>query len=485
MRPPRALGGVPREAAPPPVLPSSQEILIAPTGGNRSALTRHMRLRSATALVIANMIGAGIFTTTGFQAADLRHPLFIFVLWVIGGGLALLGALCYAELGAMMPRAGAEYVYLRETYGPAVGFMSAFVSLVAGFSAPVAAALKSFVIYLGYFFPFLAEEATVGGVVTAVDLTAVGLVWLLVGIHIRAVQAGTGFNDFMTVFKVGGIVAILLAAASIGRGDVSNLATVSPSFQELSRTDTLAAFGTSLIFVMFCFSGWNAAAYVAAEMKYPQRDLPRALLLGTATVLLLYLGLNALYFYGANVDELAGQVEVGLVASRTLFGPRGVSMVTVVLCASILASASAMTLVGPRVYYALGKDFTPFSFFARTRRSGAPAVALIVQGIVTSVIILSGRVDQIQQYAGFTLTLFASLAVSCVIVLRVRSPELDRPFRAWGYPISPILFLAVSGWMMFWAFQGRPVESILSLATVLVGGLLFAVFVRRGSSGTR
>ena len=450
------------------------------TPGDQSALKRHMRLRSATALVIANMIGAGIFTTTGFQAADLGHPLFIFVLWVIGGTLALLGALCYAELGAMMPRAGAEYVYLRETYGPAVGFMSAWVSLVAGFSASIAAALKAFVIYLGHFFPFLADDPTVGGVVAVIDL--IGLVWILVAIHLRAVRSGTGFNDFMTAFKVGGIVLIILAAASIGRGDVSNLVTVSPSFQELSRTDTLAAFGTSLIFVMFCFAGWNAAAYVASEMEDPQRDLPRALLLGTATVLLLYLGLNAVYFYGASVDELAGQVEVGLVASRSLFGPTGVNMVTIVLCASILGSASAMTLVGPRVYYALGKDFKPFAFLARTRQTGAPAVALIIQGIVTSVIIFSGRVDQIQQYAGFTLSLFASLAVSCVIVLRIRSPEIERPFRAWGYPISPVLFLAVSGWMMFWAFQGRPMESVLSLVTVLLGGLVFALFVRRGGS---
>ncbi len=435
-----------------------------------------MRLRSATALVIANMIGAGIFTTTGFLAADLRHPLLIFVLWAIGGSLALLGALCYAELGAMMPRAGAEYVYLRESYGPAVGFMSAFVSLMAGFSAPIAAALKSFVIYVGHFFPSLAEDATVGGVVAVVDLVAVGLVWLLVGIHMRAVRSGTGFNDFMTVFKVGGIVLIILAAASIGSGDVSNLTTVSPSFQELSQTDTLAAVGTSLIFVMFCFSGWNAAAYVASEMEYPQRDLPRALLLGTTTVLILYLGLNAVYFYGADVDQLAGEVEVGLVASRSLFGPTGVTMVTVVLCASILASASAMTMIGPRVYYALGKDFKAFSFLSRTRETGAPAVALIIQGIVTTVIIFSGRVDQIQQYSGFTLTLFASLAVSCVIVLRFRRPESARPFRAWGYPISPLLFLGVSGWMMYWAFQGRPLESTLSFATVLVGGLIFALF---------
>ena len=361
--------------------------------------------------------------------------------------------------------------------------MSAFVSLVAGFSAAIAAATKSFVIYLGQFLPFLAAEPTLGGTVAVGDLIAVGLVWLLVAIHLRAVQSGTGFNDFMTVFKVAGIVAIVLAGVSIGRGSVSNLVTVSPSFQEMSLTDTLAAFGTSLIFVMFCYSGWNAAAYVAGEMEDPQRDLPRSLISGTAIVLLLYLGLNAVYFYGASVDALAGQVEVGLVSSRTLFGNWGVSLVTVVLCASILASASAMSLAGPRVYYALGKDFTTFSFLSLTRRTGAPSIALIVQGVVTTIIILSGRVDQIQQYAGFTLTLFASLAVSCVIVLRIRRPDLERPFRAWGYPVSPLLFLAVSGWMMYWAIQGRPAESILSLLTVLLGGVIFAVFVRRRDSG--
>jgi APA family basic amino acid/polyamine antiporter len=431
------------------------------------------------------MIGAGIFTTTGFQAADLRHPPVIFALWVVGGILALLGALCYAELGAMMPQAGGEYVYLRETYGPAFGFMSAFVSLTAGFSAPIAAATESFVIYLGHFVPVLSEETILVGPIGVVDVCALAIVWLLVGVHVSAVRTGTSFNDLITAFKVGGIIAILIAAAAVGTGDIEGLTEVSPRFAELSRTETFAAFGTSLIFVMFCFAGWNAAAYVAGEMQDPQRDLPRALLLGTTVVLVLYLGLNAVYFYGASVDELAGEVEVGLVASRTLFGDWGVSLVTVVLCVSILASASAMTLAGPRVYYALGKDFAPFSFLSRMRSSGAPAVALVTQGIVTSLVILSGRVDQIQQYAGFTLTLFSSLAVSCVIVLRVLRPQAERPFRAWGYPLSPLLFLAVSVWIMYWAFQGRPVESSLALLTVLVGGVIFALSLSRREAPRR
>ncbi len=451
---------------------------------NQNTLHRHIRLRSATALVVANIIGAGIFTTTGFQAADLGHPLYIFLLWVIGGALALFGALCYGELGALMPQAGGEYVYLRDTYGPALGFMSAFVSLVAGFSAPIAAATKALVRYLSHFFPFLAGESMLGSLVSVNDLIAIGIVWLLIVIHLCGVRAGMGFNDLVTLFKVAGIVSILLAAVALGRGDVSNLTRVSTSFYELSQADALAAFGTSLIFVMFCYSGWNAAAYVASEMKDPQRDLPRALLFGTLIVMLLYLGLNAVYFYGADVDVLAGQVEVGLVASRTLFGAWGVTLVTIVLCTSIFASVSAMTIAGPRVYYALGRDFPLFSFLAKARGTGSPATALFLQGVVTSLIIVSGRIDQIQQYVGFTLVLFASLAVSCVIVLRVRRPDLKRPFRAWGYPITPLLFLCVSGWMMYWAFQGRPVESTLSLLTVLVGGVIFFLTANREGSGS-
>ena len=459
---------------------SAVQPVAAPPVPVESSLRRQISLRSATALVVANIIGAGIFTTTGFQAADLGHPLYIFALWIVGGILAVLGALCYAELGAMMPRAGGEYVYLRETYGGAAGFMSAFVSLVAGFSAPIAAATKSFVFYLGYFVPALASEAPTAIGASPVDLTALVLVWALVLANARVVRVGVRLIDWTTLFKVTGIAVIILAAVAVGSGEPSNLTRVAPSHFAMTRFEIFAAFGTSLIFVMFCFAGWNAAAYVAGEMKNPQRDLPRSLLGGTLIVLVLYLGLNAVYFYGADVTQLAGQVEVGLVASRNLFGNWGIALVTIVLCVSIFASAAAMTMAGPRVYFALGQDFAPFRALGRTSGEGAPVVALVVQGVVTSIILLSGRVDQIQQYAGFTLSLFASLAVSCVIVLRVRSPDLPRPFRAWGYPWSPLFFIGVSAWMMFWAFQGRPVESLFALGTVAVGGLIFAVTVPDG-----
>jgi APA family basic amino acid/polyamine antiporter len=416
------------------------------TGGaspSSDPLHRYIGLRSAVALVVANVIGAGIFTTTGFQAADLGHPGLIFGLWIAGGVLAFCGALCYAELGASTPGAGAEYVYLRDTYGPAFGFMSALVSLVAGFSAPIAAAAKSFVRYLSFFVPGLEAEPMLFAGLTWNDAVALALVWGLIAVQLRGARTGMRFGDGLTVFKLVGLVAIVVAAFAFGRGSLSNLTTVSQAYAELGSIDRYAALGTSLVFVMFCYSGWNASAYVASEFENPQRDLPRGLLLGTAIVVVLYLAINAVYFYGADVDELAGKVEVGLVAS------------------------------GPRVYYALGRDYPAFAFLARSNAgTGAPVNALLVQGVFTSAILLVGRVDQIQQYSGFTLTLFASLAVSCVIVRRIRQPDLPRPFRVWLYPLTPSLFLVASLWMMFWALRGRPLESLLALATVAEAGAL-------------
>jgi len=442
-------------------------------------LARQVGLRSAYALVVANMSGAGIFTTTGFQAEALGDPVAIYLLWVVGGVLALCGALCYSELGAAMPRAGGEYVYLREAFGGAFAFMSALVSLTAGFSAPIASALESLVRYGSHFFPALAEDRALVGALGLNDFLAVLLAWGLVAVHAFRMQAGLRFNDAVTAFKVAGIVAILLAAAAVGRGDAAGLLAVSePLVPEGSAR--VAAFATSLIFVMFCYSGWNSAAYLAGELREPQRTLPRALLLGTATVTALYLGLNLVYFYGAPVEALAGKVEVGLVAARGLFGEGGISAVTVVLTVSLLASASAMTLAGPRVYWAVGNDTPALRFLTVTRLDGTPVRSLVLQGLVTTVVILLGSVDQIMQYAGFTLSLFASLAVASVIVLRVRQPELERPFRVFAYPLPPLLFLGVSIWMMLWAFQGRPVESTLGLLTVALGGVAYWATRPRG-----
>ncbi|MFM1895953.1 MAG: hypothetical protein RLZZ385_1027 [Pseudomonadota bacterium] len=447
----------------------------------KESIPRSVALRSATALVIANIIGAGIFTTTGFQAASLGHPGLIILLWIIGGVLAWCGAMCYAELGAMLPEAGGEYAYLRESYGPLFGFMSAFVSLVAGFSAPIAAALKAMVRYLSALIPGLDAGHRLPGGIALEDGLAILLVWLLIAVHSSNIRAGFGFNDLVTLFKVSGITFIILAGFAVGNGDLANFTLVSSSFEQQSSVELMSAFSVSLIFVTFCYTGWNAAAYIGHEIRDPQRNLPRALFGGTLIVTLLYLLLNALYFYGADVDQLAGVPEVGLVAAEQLFGPVGVTLTVLVLTVSIFASASAMTIAGPRVYYALGKDHSRLGFLSGTRDgSSIPVRALLLQGAITTIIILSARIDQIIQYAGFTLALFSSLAVSSVIILRIRKPELPRPFRVVGYPFTPLLFLIVSVWIMLWNLVSEYwLESLLSLATVVLAALFFAALNQR------
>lgn len=445
----------------------------APGAGSEApgepGLSRHLTLRSATLLVIANIIGAGIFTTTGFQVADLGEPGVILALWGIGGVLAFCGAVCYGELGALMPRAGGEYVYLRQTYGSAFGFMSAFVSLVAGFSAPIAAACRAAVDYLEYFVPRSSDAAAIPGVEEA---SAAGIVWGLIFLQRMGARRTIHVNDVLTALKVAGIVIFLFAIWLSGGGDWGHLAEPTRQSAALSVPARIGALATSLIFVMYCYSGWNASAYLAGEFRRPERDLPLSLTLGTGAVMVLYLAINVAYFYAAGAEALSGQVEVGQIAARRVLGPTGVGLVSALIGISLIVSALAMTIAGPRVYYALGADYLMFRWLARSG-GGTPWSASVIQGIVTTLILLTGRVDQIQQYAGFTLTLFAALAVSCVIVLRIRRPDLHRPYRAWGYPLTPIVFLALSAWMMAWAFRGRPLESILGIATVLAGGLLF------------
>ena len=441
-----------------------------------------MSLHSATALIVATVIGVGIFTSTGFQADALPHPGAIFAVWILGGGLAMCGALCYAELGAALPEAGAEYVYLRESFGYTVAFVSAVVSLVAGFSAPIAAILKSLVRYLTYFVPILEQELVVVGFLNLNDLIALGLTWGLILIHLCGVRGGIGFNDIVTVSKVLGIIGLLIFAAVHGTGTLDHLRVIGPSFHEMDLADRLGAFSTSLIFVMFCYSGYNAASYMASEVKEPQRVLPRAILLGTFIVIVLYLGLNLFYFYGADVNELAGKVEVGLVAARYIFGPMGIGIVTIVILVTLLSAASAMTVIGPRVYYAMGRDFPVFRSLCRLSESHrVPSTALLLQGLVTSVILLTGTVDQIQQFVGIAVTLFSVLAVSAVFVLRVKRPDLPRPFKTWGYPFTPILFLVVSGSELIWNVRERPAESVLALLLVGLAGVV-GWYSKHGSS---
>jgi APA family basic amino acid/polyamine antiporter len=420
---------------------------------------------TAACLLVSNVIGSGIFTTTGFLARDLGDPVLILSLWIFGALLALAGALSYSELGAALPEAGGEYVYIRRSYGLFVGFLSGWTSFTIGFGAAIAAAAVSFASYFLRVFPLGSETGVVA------KLLALGLIWTLTVVHVAGVGPGGLLQRLLTVLKVGAIFLLIIGALLFGNGSWENLQVMDPSMAP--------GFGTvlvSLIFITYTYSGWNAAAYIAGEITNPGRNLPRSMIWGTLFVGLVYVVLNTVYCYALPVTALAQEpvLPVAEKVSVALFGPMAARFVAVVLCLSIAGAASAMVWAGPRVYYAMARDGVFPRIFAKTRdESGTPGKSIILQSVWVTLLVVSGTFEQLVIYSGFALAVFSALAVAAVIVLRRCNPDLTRPYRVPLYPLVPLFYIAVSVLIVTHTAIGRPTESLLAAATVLAGAPLY------------
>ena len=425
---------------------------------------RSIPLLHAMALVVANMIGTGIFTMTGLLSGQIAHPFWIMGVWLVGGLLAMCGADVYGELGAMMPRAGGEYIYLSRAFHPAAGFLSGWVSLIVGFSAPVAASAIAFGSYV---------HATAPGIPRT--LAAVVLITLVTALHMASVRWGSRLQTVFTVMKVALLLVLVIGGLAFGKGSWEHLSSN-------SGTPKMGQLAVALVFVSFAYSGWNGAAYIAGEMKDPGKNLPRALLGGTLIVVVLYLALNLVFFYAAPAETLATGVEVGHIAAKALFGPTVGSVVSVLIALALVSSVSAMIMAGPRVYMAMAEDGLFFRLFARRGKGGAPWASVVLQGAIALVLALTATFEQLLVYIGFTLSLFAALTVLAAFVLRRREPNAERPYRARGWPVTPILFLSLSVWMAIFSIKSKPVESLAGLATLVIGLALYVVRRRLGSS---
>ncbi|MGE0682796.1 MAG: APC family permease [Candidatus Binatia bacterium] len=424
---------------------------------------------TAACVLISNVIGSGLFTTTGFMARDLGDPGLILTLWAAGALLALLGALSYGELGAAMPEAGGEYVYISRAYGRFLGFLSGWTSFTVGFGAAIAAAAMSFAAYVLQLLP------TNGGTNVLATFLALGLVWILTAVHVAGIGPGGFVQRLLTVLKVGAIFLLILGAFIVATGNWEHFQAA-----PLGAPATWGVTFVSFIFVTYAYSGWNAAAYIAGEIDRPERNLPRSMLWGTLFVGALSLLVNVVYFYALPVTTLAQEpiLPVAEKAAVALFGPPAARLVTVMLCISIAGAASAMIWVGPRVYYAMARDGLFPTFFSETRNDGeVPAKAIVVQSLWVSVLIVSGTFEQLVIYSGFALAVFSALAVGSVIVLRWRNPALSRPYQVPLYPLPPLLYLAVSLLIIVYTASERPSESLLSTITVLSGAPFF--FLRK------
>ncbi|HJL19695.1 MAG TPA: amino acid permease [Sandaracinaceae bacterium LLY-WYZ-13_1] len=426
---------------------------------------RHMGLRTATFLVVASMIGTGVFTTSGLLLEDLRSAPAVLLAWAVGGLLALTGALSYAELVAAMPSNGGEYHLLGAVFHPALGFASGVVSFVVGFSAPIAASALAFGSYAHGIWSALPATPT-----------AVALVVGMCAIHGFRVRTGDRVQDALTAFKVllvlgfiGAGAAFLVPERLVAAEQPLFDATVSPSF------------AVALIYVSFSFSGWNAATYVAGEVKHPARTLPMALAIGTALVTALYLGINLVFLGGAPADALAGEVEVGHVAAVHLFGRPAGTILGAIIALGLVSTVGALVVTGTRVLEAMGRDHGPLALLARRAVGGGPFVAVGLQGIVALAMVLSATFDALLAYIGFTLSVFAALTVLGVLVMRWRAPDLERPYRTWGYPVTPLLFVGLMVWMIARSVAEEPVVAAAGAATIGLA-LGFWVVVRRAAS---
>ena len=418
---------------------------------------------TATALAVANMIGIGVFTSLGFQVKDLPSGFTLLTLWVVGGIIALCGALSYAELATAFPRSGGEYNFLSRIYHRAIGFIAGWISATVGFTAPTALAAMAFGSYFAGVVPGVPPLAL-----------ALALVWSIALVHLRGIERASAFQNVSTFIKVALIVVFIAAAFALGTPSSISFA---PSMGDVGHIVS-PAFAVSLAFVMYSYAGWNAVTYIAGEIRDPQRTLPFSVIVAVVTVTLLYVGLNAVFLYSTPIDELAGQIDVAVVSGHHIFGDIGGRIVGALICIGLVSTVSAMMWIGPRVIMVMGEDFPLLAPFARRTANGVPAVAVLFQLVVVTVLLLTQGFESILEFIQFSLTVSSFLTVLGVIVLRYTQPELPRPYRVWGYPLTPLVFLAVSLFMMINLVLQRPAQALAGTVMMLTGLLIFGLSLR-------
>jgi APA family basic amino acid/polyamine antiporter len=447
------------------------------------SLERRLGPIDGAAVIVSNVIGGGILFFPVLIAASVPDATLFLATWLVGGALAFCGAMGYAELAALRPRAGGEYVYLREAYGSLVGFLTGWTSFVAGFAGAIAANAIFFVLYLDRFIPGVNDSTAffsipipyVGITISRQTLMATAVIWAFAFIHIRGVGPGRVVMNVLATAKVAAFLIFVAFGLSFGAGSTANL---TQSAGAVAATGFLSA----LVLVMFTYSGWNAAAYMAEEVRNPGRNLPLALALGTTAVVIIYLLINALYLYVIPIDQLS-QVQGSLLdrVADGLLGEGAGNVMGIVSLVSLAASISAMTFVGPRVYFAMARDgvFLPAAAQVHPRYA-TPARSIVAQSIWSTVLVLTGSLDALGNYVGFAITLFAGIAVAAVFVLRAREPNAPRPFKAIGYPLTPAIFVLASLAIVVNAILTNPRVTGLGLLVILAGIPIYLWYVRKG-----
>ncbi|MDH4409675.1 MAG: amino acid permease [Verrucomicrobiales bacterium] len=423
-------------------------------------------LATAIAIVVANMIGTGVFGSLGFQVAGIPSGFPILVLWLVGGIVSFCGAVCYAELASIFPKSGGEYHLLSKAWNPFIGFLAGWISVTVGFAAPVAA-----------------NAALLGGYMGSI--TGLSPLWfgipvvvLVAIVHLGKLSNIGLFQSGFTYAKVVLILVLGLLAFSLG--------TAQPiSFLPAEGDGKLIAsggFAISLVYVLYAYTGWNAATYMMDEVRNPEKTVPLALLIGTALVTVLYLFINAAFLYSTPIEKISGQAEVGLIAAESILGAKGGMIMGILISFGLISTISSMTWAGPRVTAAIGRDHARFQTLGKLNRNGVPALAVILQAAIVLLLVASATFEQLINYVQALLTISSLMVVIGLVVLRLRHPDLHRPYRAWGYPLTPIIFGSLSLYVLWFQIQQKTVEFLYGLGTLGLGVLIYFLFVRPSSA---
>jgi APA family basic amino acid/polyamine antiporter len=416
-------------------------------------------------MVIANMIGTGVFTSLGYQVVDLHSVFALLMLWVVGGVLALCGAMTYAELGSRLPSSGGEYQLVRNIYHPLPGFLQGWVSAIAGFAAPTALAAIAFGKYTHSAYPALNEMSL-----------AIALVVVFTLVHSFSVKMGSAFQDTFTIFKVVVIVVFIVLVLAAPATHKIEVLPDAAAWREIFT----GSFAVNLIYVSFAYTGWNAAIYVVGEIRDPHKTLPLSLIAGTSLVTVLYALLNLAFLYAVPQQAIAGKVEIGHIVAVSVFGDSAGDLISLTIGLLMISTVSVMVFIGARVIHKMGEDFSSLSFFNRMSSKSVPVTAVWLQGAITLAFIISSTFDQVLVYSAFCLILNTMMAVCGIFVARAR--KIGQPvFTMKFYPLAPILFLALNSFILIYVFIDKPVESLVGLG-IMLAGIPFYYALSRGAA---
>ncbi len=457
----------------------------APGSNGVPRLLRRLSAFDGTLLTVGSVLGSGIFLTGGAVAAALPHPGLILLVWLAGGLLTMAGAVTYAELGTLFPRAGGLYDFLKEAYGPVWGFLYGWSAFWVIMSGGIAALAAGFAEYLGVFVPDLSTHRMIASLsvgsatweLSSGQLVAAGAILVLTLVNYLGVRQGATAQNLLTLLKVGSVLAFcalgLWLPAPLTRG-------FSPP---LAQGSLVTLFGVAMIAVLWTYDGWYGLVFSAEELREPERTLPRALLAGTLIIMVLYLLLNVVYLKALPIARMAASTRIGEDAARALFGPFGGHLLSAAILVSIFGCLSATILYSSRIYMPMARDGLFFHSLARIDpRSRVPARSLWAQSLWAILLTLSGTYEQLFTYVTFVVVLFQVAAGVALFVLRRRRPALPRPYRAWGYPVVPALFVLASLLLVGNTLAERPVESMAGLGLLAIGLPAYAFWRRRTAS---